>query len=119
MVWIDTSLETSLDRASQRERAVDPDFIQRVYERTEANKPFYRGKFQHFVSVNNDTGELDNNAIITAYKKVSRFFHSPLENPIGTRQLERMRAEGHKYLSPGIYSPEDISNLIGGWYVRA
>ena len=119
MVWIDTPLETSMERAEQRERAVNPEFIRQVYERTSANKPFYQNKFQHFTTVKNGEGELDDDAILAAYKKVSRFFHASLDNPIGIRNLEKMRENNYKYLAPNVYSIDELTNLINGWYVRA
>ena len=44
MIWINTSLETAIKRASKRERQVDPEFIKEVYDKMQRMKEFYKTK---------------------------------------------------------------------------
>ena len=116
MVFINTNLETSLERASKRERKVDPEFIKRVYDQTEKAKSFYRGKFDTWLEINNNEGDLTNKVILNAYKKISQFYNSPMRNPIGKEYKKVMLKNGWKYLDPNIKDLNNIKALIDAWY---
>lgn len=117
MVWVHSDLNVALERARSRERYVDEDFITRVYEKTEKNAAFLKTKVAKFVKVENN-GELDNAAILNAYRAIAGFFRAPISNPVGIKTIEDMRARGDKYLIPGLYSKEEMSRILGIWYKR-
>jgi tRNA uridine 5-carbamoylmethylation protein Kti12 len=119
MVWIETSLETSLKRNQQRKRHVPEEFIKEVYEKGQQLKPHYKSQFNPFFEINNDEGELTDDIILKAYKKVTGFFNTEVKNPIGTMLIEDMRKNGHKYLEDTeTYDINYINKLIDSWYKR-
>jgi len=117
MVFVNTSLETAIERASKRERHVDVDFIEKVYKQVTKAKTFYRGKFQTWVEVDNDDGELTNDVITHAFKFMSSFYNSSINNPIGQEHKETMIRNGWKYLSPEIMELNQIKKGLSGWYI--
>ena len=117
MVFVNTSLETAIERASKRERQVDKDFIARVYNQVNKAKNFYRGKFQTWIEVDNNEGELNNEVITHAFKFMSSFYNSSINNPIGQEYKETMIRNGLKYLSPEIISLDKIKKGINSWYI--
>jgi len=116
MIFINTSLETALERASQRERQVDRDFIIQVHKEVEAAKNFYRGKFSTWMEINNDEGMLTDKVIVNAFKFMGKFYDSPIQNPVGKQYKEKLIENGEKYLSPTILSMEKIKNTVDAWY---
>lgn len=117
MVWVETSLETSLERAKKRKREVPEEFIRQVYEKSQSLKPYYQKEFRTFLTINNDDGELTDKVILKAYKKMNSFFNSPIQNPIGTRLVDNMREQGHKYLvDTKHYDMNFIKKLVSTWY---
>jgi len=117
MVFVNTSLETAIERASKRERQVDKDFIEKVYKQVNKAKTFYRGKFQTWIEVDNNDGELTNDVVTHAFKFMNSFYNSSINNPIGQEYKETMIRNGWKYLSPEIMSIEQIKKGISGWYI--
>ncbi|HUS51489.1 MAG TPA: zeta toxin family protein [Candidatus Paceibacterota bacterium] len=116
MLFINTSLETAIERASKRERQVDKDFIIQVHKEVEAAKNFYRGKFSTWMEINNDEGMLTDKVITNAFKFMSKFYDGPLQNPVGKQYKEQLIKSGEKYLSPTILSIEKIKNTVDAWY---
>lgn len=117
MIWVDTDLETAIERNAQRERNVPEDFLRDVYKRIKNLKSYYKSEFRFFYEVNNNNGELNNDAVLEAFRKVSGFFNSPLENPIGKQLIEDMRSQGHKYLADTKdYDIKVLKRLAKGWY---
>lgn len=117
MIWVDTDLETAIERNAKRERNVPEDFLRDVYERIKNLKNYYKSEFRFFYEVKNNNGELDNEAITEAFRKVSGFFNSPIENPIGKQIIEDMKSQGHKYLvDTDEYDMNVLKRLVKGWY---
>lgn len=116
MVYVDTSLETALERAGKRERPVDPEFIKRVYSRIKEAKQFYRSKFSDWKEIKNDQGELTEKIVIKAFLHMSAFYSSSMVNPVGKRMIEKMRENNWKYLSPNMRDLKEIKNVIDAWY---
>ena len=115
MLFINTSLETAIERASKRERQVDKDFIIQVHKEVEAAKNFYRGKFSTWMEIDNDEGMLTDKVITNAFKFMSKFYDGPLQNPVGKQYKEQLIKSGEKYLSPTILSIEKIKNTVDAW----
>lgn len=116
MVFVNTDLETALKRIQQRERKVDEDFVRKSFRQLNANKSFYRGKFDTFIEVENGEGELTDKAINHAFKFVKAFYDSPVKNPIGKRRIATMRQNGWKYLDPNVMPLDEIKKIVSVWY---
>ena len=102
-VWVNCSLETAQKRAYERGlnppyRTVSPEAVENMYNRIKKFKPVYKAMFPVFIEVDNDEGELTDDLIIKAYKKVSGFFNSPVKNAFGKATINRMLSENYKYL---------------------
>lgn len=115
-VAVNTSLETSLKRAGKRERQVDTEFIENVYKQLEKAKSFYRSKFQTWIEIDNDEGELNDKVITHAFKFMGKFYNSPILNPVGQDHVSEMKENGWKYLHPNIRDIKEIQNILGAWY---
>ncbi len=119
MVWVETSLETSLARAAKRERPVDPEFIKEVFNTIQGFKNYYKSEYKFFVTVKNDDGELTNDTLLKAFRKTTGFFNAPIENPIGQNKVDDMKTNGYKYLiDDDNYTIGDIKKLVNAWYRR-
>ena len=116
MIFVNTSLETSITRAEKRERKVDPDFIKQVYDLAADNKSYYQSKFDFFLDINNDAGELTDEVILKAFKKTTSFFNSDVKNPIGKRTIKKLEETKEKYLVPSIIGQSEINQKVEGWY---
>ena len=116
MVFVNTSLETSLERASKRERQVDPEIIKVYYDRLQKYKNDVKGLFSFSMEINNDKDELTDEVVTKAFKRVSYFYDAPIENPIGQEYFELMREHNWKYLSPEIMDLNTIKSLVSRWF---
>jgi len=120
MVFVNTSLETSVERVKKRnqegKRFTPPDAVEKYYEKTLQIKNFLKGKFPFFMEIDNDDGMLTDEVILKAFKRVSTFYTSPVENIAGERIIELMKNKGWKYLVPNIYDDGYLKSLINRWY---
>jgi tRNA uridine 5-carbamoylmethylation protein Kti12 len=116
MIFVNTSLETALARASKRPRPVNPEFIKQVYDNIGKHKSYYRSKFDDFIEIKNDNGELSDETIMKVFKHGAGFYSSPIENPIGQEIKSKMIENGWKYLDPNIVDMKSIKNRLEGWY---
>ena len=121
LIWVDTSLETSLERAKKRfeqgGREVEEKVIRKIYKELTGLKKYYSSEFKNFIEILNDDGELIDKVVLQAYKKMSSFFNSPIRNPLGIRTVENMKENGYKYLVDTddmdmIY----LKKLVSSWY---
>lgn len=108
MVFVNTSFETAIKRIQQRERSVPISFVKDVYSRVEDNVKFYKNNFSTFIEINNDEGELNDEAINKAYKAVSAFFKGDIKNYTGKRN-KKIAENSSGYLTPVVY--KDISQI--------
>lgn len=116
MVWVETSLDTAIQRVQQRDRSVPESFIRSVHDSLAENKKYYMKHYSTFVEVQNDGGELTNEAILAAYRKVSGFFRGEIENPIGRRNKETAE-NSSGYMTPEIYNDiSEIKSKLTNWY---
>ena len=116
MVFINTNLETALERAKLRKRKVEPEFIKKSYEQVTKYKSYYRSLFNEWQEINNNDGELTEKTIIKAFKKMSSFYDEPVKNPVGIEQIKEMKEKGVKYLTPEIRNMSEIKKVISVWY---
>jgi len=121
MLWVNTDLDVAIERARKREerigRHVDPDFIVQSYETINKLKPYYKSKFNFFVEVSNNEGELTDNVLTSLYKETNNFYNQPLQNELGKFYRDELITNGGKYL---VDSEEVdmgmIKQKIKGWY---
>lgn len=120
MVFINTSLETALERAAARgkaiNRTVNPQFITSTYKLSQDNKKYFQGKFDFFKEINNDPGELTDEVILKAYRAVSNFYTQPLDNVVGKRLLKSLNITKEKYLVPTIFEEDALQKKCKSWY---
>lgn len=116
MVYVKTSLETAVKRMQQRDRYVPIPFIKEVYKSMRENVEFYRNRFKIFLEVNNEEGELNDEALLKTYKTISSFFKDDIKNPIG-RNNKKEAEETSGYLTPSVYSSiSEIKSKLINWY---
>jgi len=117
MVWINTDLNKALERIKQRNRSVPEEYVKDVHESLKQNIPYYKNEFNNFfIEINNNDGELNDMVLKAASKKCDSFFGSPINNPIGVRNIE-IAKKTSGYLTPNIYrSIGDIEHRISNWY---
>lgn len=118
-IWVETPIEIALERASKRERPVDPKFIKDMYDKVGQLKPFYKSQFKYFFEISNGEGELSDNALSKLYTKIQGWYSKPLENPIGIQTVEKLRERKEKYLTDSLYSMDQLRRLVFAWYKGA
>jgi len=116
MVFINAPLDTVLKRIQSRSRKVSDDFIKFAYEKIEDLRKFYTTKFKKFIEINNDEGMLTDNVINKAFNKISSYYQSDINNPIGLKNVKYMKENNIKYLVPSIYSKDHLSKVVSLWY---
>ena len=117
MIWVNTSLDVAIKRASQRDRKVDKEYIIQIHNELSEVKEYYRSKFSLFIEVDNNDDKLDNHDLTAIYDKMKPFFLGDIINPLGKRYVKLMRDKGWKYLMDGVISIEDIKKSIDTWYL--
>jgi predicted kinase len=115
-IWVDTSLETAIERQQLRDRKVNPDEITKIYNNIQPLKDYYKHHFRNFIVIDNNKGEFTDSVVLGAYRKMSGWFTEPLKNPIGTMLVDRMTEKGDKYLTDSEYTMPQLKNLVEGWY---
>jgi len=116
MIYVNVDYEVALERIATRVRQVDTDFVQRVYKEMEANKAFYKSKFgSNFIEVDNNSDNF-NAAENKTYNIASSFFNSPINNPIGNKNIKTLQKNNEKYLVPTVYSKDYINRVVSTWY---
>lgn len=104
MVFINTTLETALQRNAKRERVVDPSLVEKFWYQVQNNL----GQFQNYFGKKNfiiiDNSKAKEGKEMDEFKKQlfklgNKLFSKPLENHIGKGLIDYMKAKGYKYLS--------------------
>ena len=120
MIFIDTDIDVAKQRAIERAekigRTVDPTFIDKVYKESEANKKYFQSKFSFFKVYENNGQGLDNDLMQKLFKQVQGFYTEDVQNPVGTRNLEKISEEKEKYLVPTLFQDETLKNKLSTWY---
>lgn len=117
MIWINTSIEVAIERMKKRDRSVPINFIKMVYKKQNENIEYYKNHFRDmFIEIHNSEGELTNSTILSAYRKVSSFFNSEVNNPIGKRYYKKSY-DSTGYLIPNSFkSLGEIKSRLSNWY---
>jgi len=119
-IFVETDLDVAIDRAERRaaaiNRTVPQDFIKKVHALSQENKEYLKGKFDFFKVANNNPGSLDDSSMHALFKQTQSFFDGPLKNPVGIRALQTLKENNEKYLSPLVFSEEELKTKAVGWY---
>ena len=115
MVYVNTDLGVALDRANKRDRVVDADFIKRAHNKIEKDVEFLKPKFSKFMEIKNSDGELTDDVLMKAYKAMQHFYSAPVQNPIGKRNMESMKA-GNGYMVDSVLEEDELSSMVSSWY---
>ena len=116
MVFVNTDIDTAIDRMRKREREVPEEVIREFFEKTKQTKPYLKSKFPLYLEINNTEGEINDDVILKAFKRVESFFMAPVQNDIGQDTITWMKKSDYKYLSPDLYSMEEIKTFANQWY---
>jgi hypothetical protein len=82
MIFVDTSLDRALKQNAKRERKLDPEEVQKMWQQVQDNKENY----QELFGANNFTIVVNNEPVPPtkeATRSVQRFAEAPVENPLG------------------------------------
>ncbi len=116
MVHINTSVETAIERMKQRNRKLTKEEIEDYYDLMRKIRPYTKSKFDIYIELNNNDGELTDDIIIKAFKRLSAFYASPVQNKRGVDAINMMKENGWKYLTPNIYTMDDLKYMTSSWY---
>ena len=116
MVFVNTDLETAIRRVQGRDRKVPEEFIRESFKKVNENKKFYRSKFDTFIEIDNNDGELTNKVIKHAFNFLTSFYNAPVKNLIGKRRIKKMKANVWKYLDPNVMPRDEIKKIVSVWY---
>lgn len=120
MIFINVSLETSMSRVELRnqqgKRIVPLHKAKEYYEKAVEVKGFLKGKFPFFIEINNDPGELTDDVVLKAFKKVSYFYDTSVKNPVGQKTIATMMENGWKYLTPDVYTESELKSIVSEYY---
>jgi predicted ABC-type ATPase len=116
MVFVNTDLETSIKRVQNRNRKVPEDLIREKYKEIQELVPFYKTQFNFYIEIDNNDGELNDNAVLKAHQAVNHFYTAPIDNPLGKMVIDKMKKNNWKYFNNGIYELDYIKRLVDVWY---
>ena len=116
MIFVTTSLETSLNRARSRTRKVPDEEVIKYHDLLLKAKDILRSQFPLFIEVKNDSGELTNDIVLKIFKRMSFFYEAPLKNQIGIETIRTMKENNYKYLIPNIYEEAELKTIVDKWY---
>jgi len=121
MIWVNTDLDEAVKRAQEREahggRHVDIPWLKETYEKIQKMKSFYMTRFQWFLEVDNNTGQLTDEVVQNLYSKTLPFFGGPVKNPHGQEIINTLKEMGGKYLTDmEEYDMKFIQNRTKAWF---
>jgi predicted kinase len=118
MVYINTELETILNRlnSGERTRQVPEDFVKRAFEKSQKMKPYYQKLFPNMIEIDNDEGDLTDEIIIKSYNKVQNFLNDKNYNPIAEMNITKIKEQNEKYLVPAVASENELKKYVENWY---
>lgn len=88
MIFVNTSLNTALERNQMRDRKVPEDVVKEGWHQVQENMGKFQNYFQpeNFIVVdNNDAGE---NILLKVYKRIRNLVNTPVTNPIAKQWIQ-------------------------------
>jgi shikimate kinase len=120
VIYIKTNLHTALERAEKRNakggRQVDMEFIKQVNKESDENAEYLKAKTHFFKEIENNSESIDNQVFEKVFKSCQSFLNSDIQNPIGSRSLEKLIDAKEGYLVPTVLSEEILDKKVDGWY---
>ena len=71
---------------------------------------------ENWIEIPNDNEQLTDEVILNAFKFMTQFYNSPIQNPVGKDYYNKMIENGWKYLSPHLRDLEEIKRVVSIWY---
>jgi len=103
MIFINTSLDVSLERNSERERTIDTEIAIDAWKKVQSNIGKFTELFGRNFYIIDNSESLDREGIKILFNKLfklgKKIFSSPLENKIGISILTELNNSGGKYIS--------------------
>lgn len=92
MIFVNTDLETAMVRNNKRKRSLPDDMIKKMWDSVQRNI----GKFQNLfrdrmIIIDNSEGSNYEGAVMSAYRKISKWSASPIKNPIAKRWIDQQK----------------------------
>lgn len=85
MIYKTIDVETAIERAAARDRYVDKEYIEKMHKteeyRIDELSDYFQEKNSRFLVV-------DDSSIASALKETSKFFNSPVSNPMGIKKIK-------------------------------
>ncbi len=121
MIWVNTDLDASIQRAKERHekggRFVEERWIVDIYNKVQKLKPFYKSRFLWFKEVDNNEGMLTDEVVLKLYKQSTGFFSMPVTNPVGRERINKLKKSGGKYLTDlPDYDNIQLQRLTRAWF---
>lgn len=91
MIFVNTDMETALDRNRQRERSLPDDEVAKYWKKVQDNVGAFQALFgkKNFLVVDNSTGKDYQKETLKAYRDAVKFTKSPVENPKAKKWIEQ------------------------------
>ena len=89
MIFVNTDLETALERNKQRPRSLEDDLVKKMWKAVQNNIGKFQGLFRNrMIVVDNSTGSNIEKATMIAYKSIMTWAKKPPENKIAQKWIK-------------------------------
>lgn len=89
MIFVNTDLETALERNKQRPRSLENDLVKKMWKAVQNNIGKFQGLFRNrMIVVDNSTGSNIEKATMIAYKSIMAWAKKPPENKIAQKWIK-------------------------------
>ena len=89
MIFVNTDLETALERNKQRPRSLENDLVKKMWKAVQNNIGKFQGLFRNrMIVVDNSTGSNIEKATMIAYKSIMTWAKKPPENKIAQKWIK-------------------------------
>tara|TARA_R110002074_G_scaffold193421_3_gene359257 strand:- start:474 stop:1130 length:657 start_codon:yes stop_codon:yes gene_type:complete len=89
MIFVNTDLETALERNKQRSRSLENDLVKKMWKAVQNNIGKFQGLFRNrMIVVDNSTGSNIEKATMIAYKGIMTWAKKPPENKIAQKWIK-------------------------------
>lgn len=94
MIFINTDLETALDRNRKRARSLPDDQVEKMWKAVQSNVGKFQGHFgKNFLVLDNSDGADWNQSSQVGYKWATKFSKTPITRPVAKKWMERERGQ--------------------------
>ena len=94
MIFVNTDLETALDRNKARERSVPDKMVEKMWKDVQKNIGKFQGLFRNrMIVVDNSEGSDIETSTLEAYKDIQKWAAKPPENRIATKWIKSQKGK--------------------------